>query len=774
MTTVPRAPTAWQAPLRRHWVRARLKADGRVDPETATSVSLPAANAELPFFDVEAEMYRFAALYTRELLLPPAPAGWRTFVTFDGVLHVGRLRLNGTPVATHAGGYTPWRIELTHFLRPGPNVLALEVDGTAPPDVPPLGRPIEAGHCDIDFHTFGGITRPPTLAVVPPVFVSTLRALPRGVTSGNPVLEVLVVLDPGSEVDFFAEADLTLSVGLRTADGQLLARADAPVPVRRASVTVELGPLKAAPLWSPATPTLLSLEVDLAQAGCVLQRWSTSVGLREIGLDDDHLYVNGEPIPVRGLNRHELFPAVGAAVADRAHARDAEILRRELGCTLVRTAHYPHSPAFLDACDRLGLLVFEEIPGWGYLGSDSFRERVLGDVAAMVRRDWNHPSVALWGVRCNESPDDDVLYAATHALAHRLDDSRPTTGARNFRESAPLEDVFALNDYDERPGDAAHAPVVISELVGAITPADGRGHVYHRLGDEDELEAQGLRHARAHDALGRRSDDGRPVAIGGLGWCAFDYPSPCGPRWRETKTPGVYDLFRLPKPAAGFYASQVSPNERVVLLPGFVWDEVRPRPPGRPAPVWSNCDLIEVYAGDVLIDRVQPAREEFPHLASPPFFVTLPAGGPAEAPEIRLVGHLGGREVVTRLLVGDRSGDRLSVWVDDTTIAADGVDATRLVIVETDRAGNLRHRSGPAVDLAVDGPAALVGPNPFPLGETGGAGAVWLRSIDGRPGRVTVTARHPVYGSAVVELATIPAPEVEVPTGRVEDDPDLA
>lgn len=774
MTGAPVLGAAWQAPLRRHWVRSRLRADGRPDPTSATPVSLPAANAELPFFDLRAEMYRFPALYRRELLLPPVPVGWRSFVTLDGILHVGRLRLNGELVATHAGGYTPWRVELTQLLRPGPNALEVEVDGTAPPDVPPLGRTVEADRCDIDFHTFGGITRPPRFAVVPPVFVSALRALPRGVTQGDPIFEVLVVLDPGPEVDFFAEEDLILTVGLRAPDGQLLARADAPVPVRRSSVTVELGPLDTESLWSPARPTMLQLTADLVQAGRVLQQWSTPVGLRQIDVDERHLYVNGEPVPVRGLNRHELFPGVGAAVADRVHARDAEILRHELGCTLVRTAHYPHSPAFLDACDRLGLLVFEEIPGWGHLGSDTFRERVLADVAAMVRRDWNHPSVALWGVRCNESPDDDVLYAATNALAHRLDDSRPTTGARNFRESAPLEDVFALNDYDERPGDIAHAPVLISELVGAITPADGRGHVYHRLGDPDELEAQGLRHARAHDALGRRGEDGRPVAIGGVGWVAFDYPSPCGPRWRETKTPGVYDLFRLPKPAAGFYASQVSPDERIVLLPGFVWDEARPRPPGRPAPVWSNCDLVEVYVGAVLLERVRPAREDFPHLAFPPFFVPLPAAGPAEVPEIRLVGHLGGREVITRLLVGDHSGDRLAVWADDETIAADGVDATRVVIAETDRVGNLRHRSGPAVDLAVEGPAVLVGPNPFPLGETGGAGAVWLRGIDARPGRVTVAARHPVYGRATVELTTLPVPDVEVPTERAAGGPDLA
>ena len=150
---------------------------------------------------------------------------------------------------------------------------------------------------------------------------------------------------------------------------------------------------------------------------------------------------------LRGLNRHQTFPYVGGAMPERVQRRDAWILRRELHCNIVRTSHYPQSPAFLDACDEAGLLVLEEIPGWQHIGDKAWQDISVDNVARMIRRDWNHPSVVLWGVRINESADNHDFYTRTNALAHSLDDSRQTGGIRNRYDSELLEDVFTMNDF---------------------------------------------------------------------------------------------------------------------------------------------------------------------------------------------------------------------------------------------------------------------------------------------------------------------------------------
>ena len=141
----------------------------------------------------------------------------------------------------------------------------------------------------------------------------------------------------------------------------------------------------------------------LAKTGRLAGRiYRTAIGFREARFTPDGFMLNGEHVKLRGLNRHQTFPYVGGAMPARVQRRDAWILRRELHCNIVRTSHYPQSPAFLDACDELGLLVLEEIPGWQHIGDRAWQDLAVRNVGAMIRRDWNHPSIVLWGVRINE------------------------------------------------------------------------------------------------------------------------------------------------------------------------------------------------------------------------------------------------------------------------------------------------------------------------------------------------------------------------------------
>ena len=126
-------------------------------------------------------------------------------------------------------------------------------------------------------------------------------------------------------------------------------------------------------------------------------------GFRQATFQTDGFHLNGQRLEIFGLNRHQLFPYTGMAASERLQRRDAELLRNELNCNMVRCSHYPQSPYFLDACDELGLMVWEEPPGWQYIGDAAFQAIVLQNVHDMVVRDRNRPSVIVWATRLNET-----------------------------------------------------------------------------------------------------------------------------------------------------------------------------------------------------------------------------------------------------------------------------------------------------------------------------------------------------------------------------------
>ena len=189
--------------------------------------------------------------------------------------------------------------------------------------------------------------------------------------------------------------------------------------------------------------------------------------------------VNDKLIKIRGANRHQSYPYVGYAMPKRAQYEDAELIK-ELGFNAVRTSHYPQSPDFLDKCDELGLLVFEEIPGWQNVGDESWQAIAVENVKDMIIRDKNHPSIILWGVRINESGDYHDFYTKTNEIAHELDPYRQTGGVRCFPHSELLEDVYTYNDFVNTGGDtylrnkcdvtASSKPYLVTEYGGHMFP----------------------------------------------------------------------------------------------------------------------------------------------------------------------------------------------------------------------------------------------------------------------------------------------------------------
>jgi len=198
---------------------------------------------------------------------------------------------------------------------------------------------------------------------------------------------------------------------------------------------------------------------------------------------------------------------------------------------------------------------------------------------------------------------------------------------------------------------------------------------------------------------------------------------------------------------------------RPVIIPVFFWETAGPAPaPGQTAMIASNCERLDVFIGGTLVARVLPATGSplYGGLAHPPFLVRLPRRLPKPAPDLLIQGFAGGQPVAQVRMSADPGGDALAMTVDDTTISADGSDATRAVFRAIDAFGNQRRYGSGQVALSLSGPATLVGDNPFAFGQYGGLGAVWIRSLPGQPGAITLTASHPLLGQAEVQVRSVP------------------
>jgi beta-galactosidase len=693
------------------------------------SVTIPHTNKKLPWHSFDEKSYQFVSIYRRKFRLPPEARGRHVFVDFEGAMTASTVWINGQRLGEYRGGYTPFSFELTpHINWTGDNLLALELDSTERADIPPFGG-------EIDYLTFGGIYRGVRLRLVQPTYIENIFARPRDVLTDHPAVDVSCFigrLEPQSSA-------ITLEAELRDGD-RVLGHATKSIPpaaLEPVAFTLTLSNFGVVRKWDLLNPKLYTIVVRLKHRDVLLDEDQRRIGFREARFTDHGFELNGAVIKLRGLDRHQTFPWVGQAMPARVQRRDAYILKRELKCNIVRTSHYPQSPHFLDACDELGLLVFEEIPGWQHVGDEKWQELAIDNVRRMVRRDWNHPSIILWGVRINESKDYHDFYTRTNALAHSLDPTRQTGGVRYFYESELLEDVFTMNDFGFPLKPPNHPLYLNTEFVGHTYPT--------KMYDTAEHLAEHVRrHARVHNQLATNAQ-----YAGGLGWCAFDYDThqEFGSGDRICYH-GVSDIFRMPKPAGHFYQSQCDPSEEVVLEPAFLWSAAGDYSQAmETAMICSNCDHLKLYVGDQLVVEADPDRTTFGNLPHPPFTVNL-----RKAPKkaiLRIEGYVGGKKVIEKKFSHLGVDQAFEVTPDDSTLLADGADTTRVVLRVTDEFGNLMRYSTAAIGFNIDGPVEIVGDNPFSL--VGGCGAIWIRAKH-EPGSAILKAVHPVLETKEVRI----------------------
>ena len=726
------------------------------DDTSFARVVIPHTNVRLPWHSFDDKLYEFVSLYRRSLKVPAGARGRRVFVDFEGVMTASTVYLNGVKLGGYRGGYTPFSFELTkHLDGGGKNLLSVEVDSTERKDIPPFGY-------EVDYLTFGGIYREVALRIVPQTFLENIYARPKNVLSDSPVVEVECFLDRAPDAKSGA---LSLRAELRDAQqGTVIATAShkiAEPPVSQHneadadqalgalpvaapqpdSYTLTLEKLGKVELWDLEDPKLYTVHVQLLENGKPIDEDVRRIGFREAIFTPEGFSLNGKIIKLHGLDRHQTFPWVGQAMPGRVQRQDAKVLRYDLRCNIVRTSHYPQSRHFLDACDEIGLLVLEEIPGWQHIGDKAWQDIAVDNVRRMVRRDWNHPSIILWGVRINESRDNHDFYVRTNATAHALDEARQTGGIRYFQESEFLEDVFTMNDFGWPLKAPNHPRYLNTEFVGHTFPTK-------TIDSKERLQEFVVRHARVHDTLASM-----PQYAGGIGWCAFDYNTHnnfgSGDRICYH---GVMDIFRTPKSAAGFYKSMCEPAEEIVLEPAFHWARNDESIGFTTAMVSSNCDHLKFFVdhgkGFDQIAEGHADRKQFPHLKYPPFNVML-GEQLRNWGDLRIDGFIGGKQVISKTYSSKGIDQQFVMLPDDKDLMGDGADATRVVLRVNDEYGRVRPFAEDAIRFEIEGPGEIIGDNPFAL--VGGTGAIWIRTREAA-GTIRLRGTHPVLGTETVEF----------------------
>lgn len=580
------------------------------------TVMIPHSVCEMPFHYFDEHIYQMISCYRRHFTAPDEWKDKRILLTFEGVAHAADVYVNGRRVAASSCGYTAFSADITDHVKFGQdNVISVSVNSNEDLDQPPFGFAI-------DYMTYGGIYRDVYLTVKSQTYIErsaiSTKLIDRYEKDGKRFCRKGAVLTKvyvrgsveGYKLDTYIRK-------MEQGEFELFATAQA-----TEGYTETVARVDDVELWDPENPALYEQKTLLVDSnGNVMDERTDRFGFRKAVFKQNGFFINGRKFRIRGLNRHQSYAYTGYAMPDSMQELDALILKKELGVNAVRTSHYPQAQSFLDKCDELGLLVFTEIPGWQHIGGDEWKDIAVDNVKNMIRQNINHPSIILWGVRINESVDDEQFYARTNAVAHAEDPDRQTGGVRCYKKGIFQEDVYTYNDFSHNGTNAGAArkssitaddskPYLVTEYNGHMFPTKAFDSEDHRL-------EHMLRHTRVLDAVASQDD-----ISGSFGWCMFDYNThkDFGSGDRICYH-GVCDMFRNPKLAAAVYASQQD-EEPVLEISSAM--NIGEHPGGNVGKVYiiTNADSVRMYKNDEFIREYTGADSEFKNLAHGPIKIT--------------------------------------------------------------------------------------------------------------------------------------------------------
>lgn len=763
------------------------------DDGSFETVNIPHTNIEIPYNNFDEGLYQFESCYRKKIWIDKWQQNEEVYVKFNGVMTYAKVYLNGTFVGEHKGGYTPFQIDLTNVANPGEyNMLVVYVDSTERNDIPPFGFVV-------DYLTYGGIYREVSLEYCHHVRFDAVCVKTKDVLTNRPFLDMDLYTynNSGTSHELTCQFDLIYQNKCIKTFNKVINIHNS--IKERINVKEEVTGIN---LWSIDNPNLYHINLTLMKEEKIIDTHRIRFGFREAQFTEKGFYLNGSKVKILGLNRHQSFPYVGYAMPKSAQYKDAEILKYELGVNCVRLSHYPQSDHFLDRCDELGLLVFDEIPGWQHIGDKDWQDLAVQHVEEMIMKDFNHPSIIIWGVRINESQDHDELYKRTNAVARALDDSRSTGGVRCITNSNLLEDVYTYNDFihaGDNRGLQKKKKVTRSDKPYLITEYNGHMYPTKKFDDETHRVEHAVRHLNVIEAM-QKDDD----ISGAIGWCMFDYNThkDFGSGDRICYH-GVMDMFRIPKHASYVYASQqdrtpvmhVASPLCIGEFEGSMLNDIY---------VFTNCDYVKLYKNGQYVSEFRPRKDLYPHVKHPPVIIddllgdaimenerfspqdarivkkllikvsktgdnlgmidTLKMGWiflkykmnrlDAEDLYTKYFGGWGGKATdyvfegyiddtcVVKTIKSQVFNPILKVKVDNNILTEEETyDTTRIVLRLQDDNGNDIIYANDAVIIETEGPIQVIGPKIISL--IGGSIGFWIKSIgEAGEGRVKITSER--------------------------------
>jgi beta-galactosidase len=667
----------------------------------------------------------------------------KLYLHFEAAMNVADIYINDKHLIKHMGGFVPFTLDITDYVKFNEeNIIIAELDNNDNAVTGP--KPLEI----LDFNMYHGLYRNVYLIVKEQVHITDPILANKPASGGvfityPQVKSDVAIVQVQTHISNEYSSDETIKVRstLLDIEDKVIASIDTECSMNSCSdkeVTQQL--LVEYPiLWSVKKPYLYKLLVELVKGDKVLDSEVQKVGIRHFKINKEGFWLNGEKTYLRGANRHQEYPYIGYAVPDSAQYRDARKIK-EAGFDYIRLSHYLHAPAFMDACDELGILVMNCIPGWQYYGDESFEELQYQNTREMIRRDRNHPCVLLWESSLNETGMKDHFIKRTHEITH---------------EEYPGDQCFTcgwMKGYDVFGQARQHGgckgetevPCVVTEYGDWEYYANNEGFNQDDWGNlksfernsrqlrgdgEIRLLQQAMNYQEAHN------DNRKTTAFADSIWIMYDYNRGYA---SDLEASGIMDITRLHKYSYYFFRSQRDASEKFenacsgpMVYIANNWTQDSPLD----IRVFSNCEEVALYINGTLVEKRKPNMDKFStNLAHPPFTFVLPTFEPGE---LVAKAYIGDKEVAKHIVRTPEEAKKIEVALEDniTNLIKDDIIFVYAKIVDANN--TVVQTADNLVSFKVEGNAKLIGENPIKA--EAGIAAILLK-VDKDNGNVKITA----------------------------------
>jgi beta-galactosidase len=725
--------------------------------------------------------YQGPAWYRKHFTLDNEFNGKKVFLYFEAIMGKSKVFVNGKLVTEHFGGYLPVILDLTQAeVKPGEDILiAVWTDNSDDKAYPP-GKPQDA----LDFTYFGGIYRDAWLVATSAIHITDPNFVNKIAGGGVFVhyedlseQKAVVVIESDLINESSAKQDVKLETVLVDNENKVVGKTSGKLTMEASSEkNFQQRILIENPhLWHPDNPYLYRLESRLVNGkGQALDGFYSKIGIRKIEFrGKDGFYLNNKPFGDKliGANRHQDYAYVGNALPNTGQWHDAKKLR-DAGLRIIRSAHYPQDPAFMDACDELGLFVIVATPGWQFWNKDSiFAARIYSDISNMVRRDRNHPSVIMWEPILNETRFPADFSKKTYELVHKEYPYQGCFAACDDRSAgSQLYDVIYAHPLNKGQHGAEKGYEKIDKCVFTREWGDNvdnwnshnsNSRVSRSWGEGPQL-IQAIHYANPtyDDATSYNSLYLTPAQhVGGCLWHPFDHQRGYHP---DPFWGGILDAFRQPKYSYYMFESQRDPSIKHPTAESgpmiYIANELTPFS-SKDVVVFTNCEAVRLIIGkDTLVQNVEKQRG-MPH--PPVIFKQTKAVSETGkgAAKVMAEGLINQKVVVTTLRKPARRQSKIALKIDNDglPLVADGSDFVPVIATITDDEGNVKCLTKDVVKFTVEGEGQVIGDETIganPRVVEWGSAPMLLKSTL-KAGKIKVTATITPEGLTTAKAATL-------------------